>query len=68
MLGDERVGKSSFLSTFADGFYGQSYVATIGVDFKIKMVEQEDGTAIKLQMWDTAGQERFQTIVSSYFR
>lgn len=45
----------------------ESYISTIGVDFKIRTVEQ-DGKTIKLQIWDTAGQERFRTITSSYYR
>jgi Ras-related protein Rab-1A len=52
---------------FADDTYTESYISTIGVDFKIRTLEL-DGKTIKLQIWDTAGQERFRTITSSYYR
>ncbi|KAL0454502.1 UNVERIFIED_CONTAM: Ras-related protein RABD1 [Sesamum latifolium] len=55
------------LLRFADDSYVDSYISTIGVDFKIRTVEL-DGKTIKLQIWDTAGQERFRTITSSYYR
>lgn len=54
-------------SDLADDTYTESYISTIGVDFKIRTVEL-DGKTIKLQIWDTAGQERFRTITSSYYR
>ncbi|KAH0667544.1 hypothetical protein KY285_028750 [Solanum tuberosum] len=56
-----------FLLYSEDDTYQESYISTIGVDFKIRTVEQ-DGKTIKLQIWDTAGQERFRTITSSYYR
>lgn len=46
-----------------DDTYTESYISTIGVDFKIRTI-QLDGKTIKLQIWDTAGQERFRTITS----
>lgn len=67
LIGDSGVGKSCLLLRFADNSYLDSYISTIGVDFKIRTVEQ-DGKTIKLQIWDTAGQERFRTITSSYYR
>ncbi|XP_061374288.1 ras-related protein RABD2a isoform X2 [Gastrolobium bilobum] len=67
LIGDSGVGKSCLLLRFADDSYIESYISTIGVDFKIRTVEQ-DGKTIKLQIWDTAGQERFRTITSSYYR
>ncbi|KAL6996366.1 WD40 repeat protein [Sarracenia purpurea var. burkii] len=67
LIGDSGVGKSCLLLRFADDSYSESYISTIGVDFKIRTVEQ-DGKTIKLQIWDTAGQERFRTITSSYYR
>nr|AAA50159.1 GTP binding protein [Glycine max] len=67
LIGDSGVGKSCLLLRFSDDSYIESYISTIGVDFKIRTVEQ-DGKTIKLQIWDTAGQERFRTITSSYYR
>ncbi|KAG6430807.1 hypothetical protein SASPL_108880 [Salvia splendens] len=61
------VKHSAFALDGPDDSYLESYISTIGVDFKIRTVEQ-DGKTIKLQIWDTAGQERFRTITSSYYR
>jgi len=67
LIGDSGVGKSCLLLRFTDDTYTESYISTIGVDFKIRTIEL-DGKKIKLQIWDTAGQERFRTITSSYYR
>lgn len=67
LIGDSGVGKSCLLLRFADDTYTDSYISTIGVDFKIRTIEV-DGKTVKLQIWDTAGQERFRTITSSYYR
>merc|ERR1711920_607246 len=67
LIGDSGVGKSCLLLRFADDTYTESYISTIGVDFKIRTLEL-DGKTCKLQIWDTAGQERFRTITSSYYR
>uniref|UniRef100_A0A672H6H7 small monomeric GTPase n=1 Tax=Salarias fasciatus TaxID=181472 RepID=A0A672H6H7_SALFA len=67
LIGDSGVGKSCLLLRFADDSYTDSYISTIGVDFKIRTVDM-DGKTVKLQIWDTAGQERFRTITSSYYR
>jgi len=67
LIGDSEVGKSCLLIRFADNGFKESYISTIGVDFKIRTIEL-DGKTIKLQIWDTAGQERFRTITSSYYR
>mmetsp|Transcript_11724 Transcript_11724/g.33404 ORF Transcript_11724/g.33404 Transcript_11724/m.33404 type:complete len:206 (-) Transcript_11724:107-724(-) len=67
LIGDSGVGKSCLLLRFADDTYTESYISTIGVDFKIRTLELE-GKTCKLQIWDTAGQERFRTITSSYYR
>jgi Ras-related protein Rab-1A len=73
IIGDSHVGKSSLLLRFADNSFEDTYLSTIGVDFRIKRVLLEDTqtnkqVSVKLQIWDTAGQERFQTITRSYYR
>jgi Ras-related protein Rab-8A len=55
IIGDTGVGKTNILTKYCTGQFKDSYVATIGVDFKMKTVAV-DGGKIKLQIWDTAGQ------------
>ena len=47
------VGKSSILLRFTDNTFNDQQPSTIGVDFKVKMVEL-NGTKIKATIWDTA--------------
>ncbi|XP_028073674.1 ras-related protein RIC1-like isoform X4 [Camellia sinensis] len=49
LIGDSGVGKSCLLLRFANDSYLESYISTIGVDFKIRTVKQ-DGKTIKLQV------------------
>lgn len=55
------------LLRFCDDSFTPSFITTIGIDFKIRIVDL-DGKKIKIQIWDTAGQERFRTITTAYYR
>eukprot|EP01084_Bolivina_argentea_P008638 16165_1 len=67
-LGQRRVGKSCFLTRFVDDKFDDSYIWSIGVDFKITTIRFEN-KIIKLQLWDEpVGKERFRTITYSYYR
>ena len=67
LLGNSNVGKSSLFLRFVDDIWNDTFVPTIGVDFKIKTFDI-DSKKIKMQIWDTAGQERFKNIIVSYYR
>jgi len=67
LIGNSAVGKSSLLLRFSDNIFNESFLPTIGVDFKIRTFDLK-GKTVKLQIWDTAGQERFKTITSSYYK
>lgn len=67
IIGDSGVGKTNILMKFCEQEFKQNYVATIGVDFKIKTIQVED-KRFKLQIWDTAGQERFKNITQTYYK
>ena len=67
LLGNSGVGKSSLLLRFVDMTFNETFISTLGVDFKVKTMEIEDKN-VKMQIWDTAGQERFRNIISSYFK
>lgn len=67
LVGDSGVGKSSLLLRFTEDNFSETFISTIGVDFRMRIVEI-GGKRYKLQIWDTAGQERFRTITGSYYR
>ena len=67
ILGDSSVGKTSLLLQYADGYFPTVYVATIGVEYKIKTINI-NGTNLNLQIWDTAGQERFRSITQNFMK
>lgn len=68
LVGEANVGKSSILLRFTDDSFTENQTSTIGVDFKVKMINTNTGKRIKVTIWDTAGQERFRTLTSSYYR
>ncbi|XP_037942742.1 ras-related protein Rab-10-like [Teleopsis dalmanni] len=67
VLGDSNVGKTCIVHRYCDEKYYETYISTIGIDFKQKLINL-DGVPIKLQIWDTAGQERFRTLTTAYYR
>lgn len=68
IVGDSNVGKTCLAMRFCSGEFPSSTAATIGVDFKEKLM-QVDEEYVKLQLWDSAGQERFRCrLVPQYYR
>lgn len=67
IIGNTKVGKSSIVLRFSDEKFEPSFITTIGVDFRTKVLNIDD-ESIKLYVWDTAGQERFRTITTAYYR
>lgn len=67
IIGDQAVGKTCLLLKFSEDRYASTHIATLGIDFKTKLLYLND-KILKLQIWDTAGQERFQNIVKTYYK
>ncbi|AYV78944.1 MAG: Ras-related protein Rab-1A, partial [Edafosvirus sp.] len=67
IVGDSGVGKSCILLRFTDNNFNESFISTIGVDFRMRTLTI-DNQIVKFQIWDTAGQERFKTITTAYYR
>jgi Ras-related protein Rab-1A len=67
LLGDSSVGKTCFLLRFTEDTFTDNHISTIGVDYKLKIINSGD-KIVKLQVWDTAGQDRFRSITKNYFR
>ena len=67
IIGESGVGKTCLLLRFTDDSFTANHLTTIGIDFKIKIINLHE-KLIKLQIWDTAGQERFRTITKTYYK
>lgn len=68
LLGDSSVGKSCILMRYTDNTFQEVFLSTIGIDFKFKDVELDNGKKVKIQIWDTAGQDRFHSMTRTYFK
>ncbi|CAD8059242.1 unnamed protein product [Paramecium sonneborni] len=67
MLGEGAVGKSSLLNRYVDEKFSENMQATLGVEYRQKILTQGDNQVI-VQVWDTAGQERFRVITPIFYR
>ena len=66
IIGNTAVGKTSMLLKYTENRFPETYIATIGVEFKVKIIET-DKYKIQLNIWDTAGQERFKSLTKSFY-
>ena len=67
-LGEGQVGKTSIIIRYIDNKFSPNYLATIGIDSKVKKMTLPNGEEIKVKMFDTAGQERFKSITANYIK
>ncbi len=67
LLGDSSVGKSSLMMRFADNYYEENNVSTIGIVSKKKDIIINNQKII-LNIFDTSGQERYHSISKNYIR
>lgn len=65
VAGNGGVGKTSLLRRYVDGFFDESTIETVGVDFFIKEIELNNSYCM-LQLWDLGGQERFRHLIENY--
>jgi small GTP-binding protein len=54
MIGDPCVGKSCLLQRFVEGTFTSDYNATVGIDFKCKLIELS-GKIDKVHTWHATG-------------
>jgi small GTP-binding protein len=66
-LGEGAVGKTSLVGRFVYNSFEGDYLATIGTDIHLKMVQVDD-TAVKLVIWDIAGQDNFAQLRRAYYQ
>ncbi len=60
------MGKTSLVGRYVYDSFEGDYLATIGTDIHIKMVNVGD-TVVKLVIWDIAGQDNFAQLRRAYY-
>ena len=60
-LGNTTVGKTCFILKFTENRFQETYIATIGLDFKMKTIQIKE-KKYKIFFYDTTGQERYKSI------
>jgi small GTP-binding protein len=72
VLGDASVGKTSLIRHFCDGYFKESYLATLGVSFLRKEIITKTGSGknerVILQIWDLGGQALFTGLRQNYIK
>ena len=61
-LGNQEVGKTTFILRFTENTFKQIYLTTCGMDMQIKYITLPDNKNYKIFFYDTAGEERFKSI------
>lgn len=65
-LGEGAVGKTSLVGRYVYDSFEGDYLATIGTDIHVKIVNVVD-TIAKLVIWDIAGQDSFAQLRRAYY-
>jgi len=68
LIGDVRVGKTSFLTKYVKNTINRNQAPTLGVEYQTQNIVLQDGTIIKAQMWDTSGSEKYKSITTAHYR
>ena len=63
VIGEVGTGKTSIIKRYVHNFFSETYRATIGVDFALKILNWDSNTVVRVQLWDIAGR----LVTSVYF-
>ena len=67
ILGDSKVGKTSFIIRFTKNKFDETYLSTIGIDYQDRIINIEN-KLYKLMYYDTAGEEKYKSIPKNYIK
>ena len=67
IIGDAFVGKTSFLSMYANGIFNLAYLATTSLEF-FRKDDEINNKIVRIELWDSAGTEKFHSLTSGFFR
>jgi small GTP-binding protein len=67
LVGEDNVGKSSFLDKYLHNKFTDDYNSTVGSETKILCCSYQD-TTVKFQICDIAGQEKYKPSLNTFYK
>ena len=67
LLGDSAVGKTSIIGRYVNNSFDDTYNCTIQVETRVKVLNEDENTSIRLNIWDTVGQEKYKALTRQYY-
>ena len=61
-LGNTAVGKTTFIIRFTENTFKSTYLTTLGVDYKSKIITLDNNKRYIIHFFDTAGQEKYKSL------
>ena len=61
-LGNVAVGKTSFIIRYTENTFKSTYLTTLGIDYKSKIITLKNQKKCKIVFFDTAGQEKYKSL------
>ena len=68
LLGDSAVGKTSIIGRYINNTFKENYSCTIQAEKKMKIINEDENTSLRLNIWDTMGQEKYKSLTRQYYR
>jgi len=68
LLGNSGVGKTNFMTRYANNTFKQIFLSTTGFNMETKLLMINSNFVYRLTLLDTAGQERFKSLPKKYYR
>ena len=67
LLGDSAVGKTSIIGRYINNTFKENYSCTIQAEKKMKIINEDENTSLRLNIWDTMGQEKYKSVTRQYY-
>ena len=66
LLGDSAVGKT-IIGRYINNTFKENYSCTIQAEKKMKIINEDENTSLRLNIWDTMGQEKYKSVTRQYY-
>ncbi|KAI9353606.1 RJL family GTPase [Obelidium mucronatum] len=67
-MGEAFTGKSCLIKRYCEQRFVPDYISTIGIDYGVKTLNQDDETEVKVNFWDVAGDPVYYEVRNEFYK